>query len=88
MPEQVQPVGDVLSLEPGHVGLIAVEQHLEQQLVLRAEVMEDAGVRHPDLVGDVSERAVRKALAAEDLDGGIEDVAAAGGAIVSGRERG
>ena len=33
---------------------------------------------HADLIGDLAERAVRVALAAEDLDGGVEDLTATG----------
>ena len=68
----------MLLFEVGDVGLVPVLEDLQQELILRPEVVEDSGVGHPHLVRDVLERSAGESLAAEDLDRGVEDVAPAG----------
>ena len=75
VPEQRHAVGDVLLFEIGDVRLVAVAEHLQEQLILRSEVVEDAGVGHPDLIGDLDEGAVGVAFTPEDLDRRVEDLA-------------
>jgi len=50
--EHVDAAGDVLPVEAGDVALVAVAQHLEQQVVLGLGVVEYPGVGHVDLLGD------------------------------------
>jgi hypothetical protein len=72
VPEQVHAAGDVLALEVLHVHAVAVLEHLPQQLVLAAEVVQHPGVGDADLCGDVHERALVVALRAEHPRGGGE----------------
>src|SRR3954467_12003405 len=68
---------------------VAVANHCEEQIVLRLEVVEDAGGGDARVFCDFVERGGAKAAAAEHLDGGIDDRAAPLGApaIVSGPSR-
>jgi hypothetical protein len=66
----------VLLREFCDVCLIAVGQHLEQQLLLRSEVVEHSRMGDADLLGDVGQGAVRRPFVAEDLDRGLEDLLA------------
>ncbi|GAA1966718.1 hypothetical protein GCM10009776_32160 [Microbacterium deminutum] len=75
--EQIHPIRDVLPFEPRDISFITMSQNREQELILRPEMMQNSCVGHPDLIGYVAECPPGVTLAAEDLDGSVEDLASA-----------
>jgi hypothetical protein len=64
----------VVPLELGDVRVVAVLEQRDQQLLLRAEVVQNPGMGHPDPVGDVVQRAVRVPAFTEDRHRCLEDL--------------
>jgi hypothetical protein len=55
------------------VVLVAELEQLEQQLLLRGEVVQQPGLAHPDALGDRRQRRAAEAAGREDLVGRRQD---------------
>ena len=67
---QLLELGDERRVE----GVVGIGDRLREQLVLGAEVVDDAGGAHSGALGDVGEAHVPQAVLADQLDRGGEDL--------------
>jgi hypothetical protein len=61
--------------------LVALAEHLGEQLLLRSEVVQEGRRRHTDDLGDLLERGVLVALASDHVERALEDLLASSDAL-------
>jgi hypothetical protein len=67
--------------EPDGVELVAASEHLGEQGLLVAEVVQDARLREADRVGYLAQRGAAEAALGDDVERGPEDLLALGDAL-------